>query len=44
MLRYGNIVLLTIRFLDVGKFTSLTPLSIQFSCKLSIPVVGSKTP
>jgi hypothetical protein len=35
-------VLLTVRFLDVGKFTTLTPLSLLISCKLSFPVVGLK--
>jgi hypothetical protein len=35
MLRCGNIILLTIRFLDVAKFTTLTLL---ISCKLSFPV------
>jgi hypothetical protein len=31
---------LTIRFLDVAKFTALNPLSLQISCKLSFPIVG----
>jgi hypothetical protein len=30
------------RFLDVAKFTTLTPLSLQISCKLSLPIVGLK--
>jgi hypothetical protein len=34
MLRCGNIVLLTVRFLDVAKLTTLTPLSLLISCKL----------
>jgi hypothetical protein len=37
-----NVVLLTIRFLDVATFTTLTPLSLVISCKLSFPVVGLK--
>jgi hypothetical protein len=37
-----NIVLLTLRFLDVAKFTNLTPLSLLISCKLSFPIVGLK--
>jgi hypothetical protein len=40
----GNIVLLTVRFLDVAKFTILTPLSLLISCKLSFPIVGLKMP
>jgi hypothetical protein len=42
MFRCGNIVLLTLRFLDVEKFTNLTPLSSLISCKLSFPIVGLK--
>jgi hypothetical protein len=42
MLRSGNIVLLTLRFLDVAKFTNLTPLSLLISCKLSFPLVSLK--
>jgi hypothetical protein len=38
--RRGNIVLLSLRFLDVVKFTTLTPLSLLISCKLSFPIVG----
>jgi hypothetical protein len=34
MLRCGNIVLSTLRFLDVAKFTNLTPLSLLISWKL----------
>jgi hypothetical protein len=30
MLRFGNIVYLAIRILDVAKFTTLTPLSLLF--------------
>jgi hypothetical protein len=40
MFRCGNIVLLTTRFLDVAKFTTLTPLSLLSSCKLSFPIIG----
>jgi hypothetical protein len=40
MLCCGNIILLTVRFLDVAKFTTLTPLSLLISCKLSFPIVG----
>jgi hypothetical protein len=29
-------------FLDVAKFTNLTPLSLLISCKLSFPIVGLK--
>jgi hypothetical protein len=36
----GNTVLLTARFLDVSKFTTLTPLALLISCKLSFPIVG----
>jgi hypothetical protein len=39
-------VLLTTKFLDVAKFTTLTltltPLSILISCELSFPIVGLK--
>jgi hypothetical protein len=42
MLRWGNMVLLTIKFLDVAKFTTLTPLSLLISCELSFPIVGLK--
>jgi hypothetical protein len=42
MLRCGNIVLLTLRFLDVEKFTTLAPLSLLISCKLSFPIAGLK--
>jgi hypothetical protein len=30
------------RFLDVAKFTTLTPLSLLILCKLSFPIVGLK--
>jgi hypothetical protein len=33
-LRRADIVLLTTKFLDVAKFTTLTPLSLLISCKL----------
>jgi hypothetical protein len=42
MLRCGNIVLLTLRLLDVAKFTNLTPLSLLISYKLSFPTFGLK--
>jgi hypothetical protein len=35
-------VLLTTKVLDVAKFTTLTPLSLLISCKLSFPIVGLK--
>jgi hypothetical protein len=35
-------MLLTVRLLDVAKFTALTLLSLQILCKLSFPVVGLK--
>jgi hypothetical protein len=31
------------RFLDVAKFTTLTPLSLLIPCKLSLAIVGFKT-
>jgi hypothetical protein len=34
--------LLTVRFLDVAKLTSLTPLSLLVVCRLSFPIVGLK--
>jgi hypothetical protein len=37
MLQCGNIVLLTLRFLNAAKFTILTPLSLLISCQLLIP-------
>jgi hypothetical protein len=40
MLRCRNIVLSTLRFLDVAKFTTLTPLSLLISSKLSFSVVS----
>jgi hypothetical protein len=42
MLRCGNIVLLTVRFLDVTKFTTPIPLSLLISCKLSFSIVDLK--
>jgi hypothetical protein len=42
MLRCGNIVLLTIRFLDVAKFTTLHSITLLISCKLSFPSGGLK--
>jgi hypothetical protein len=44
MPRCGNMILLTTKFLDVGNFTTLTPLSLLISCGLSFPVVGSEIP
>jgi hypothetical protein len=41
MLRFEYIVLLTLRYLNVGKFTTLTSLSSLVLCKLSFPVVGN---
>jgi hypothetical protein len=38
----GNIVLLTLRFLDVAKFTNLTAISLLISCKLSFPIICLK--
>jgi hypothetical protein len=32
MFQFGNIVLLTVKFLDVAKFINLTPLSLLISC------------
>jgi hypothetical protein len=42
ILRCGNILLLTVRFLNVAKFTTLTPVSLLISCKISFPNVGLK--
>jgi hypothetical protein len=42
MLGCGNIVLLTVRFLNVAKFTNLNPLSLLISCKLSLLIIGLK--
>jgi hypothetical protein len=39
MFRCGNIVLLRTRFLDMAKFSTVTPLSLLSSCKLSFPIV-----
>jgi hypothetical protein len=54
MLQCESIVLLAMRFLDVAKFTTLTLLSLQLSCKLSflfgslkmysLPTLALKTP
>jgi hypothetical protein len=35
-------MLSTIRFLDVATFTTISPLSFLFSCKLSFPIVSVK--
>ena len=40
---FGNIVLLTIRFLDVLKFTAITQLSLLVSHTLAFPPVSLKT-
>jgi hypothetical protein len=37
-----NIILLSVRFLDVAKFTTLTPLPLLILCKLYFPTVGLK--
>jgi hypothetical protein len=39
---FGNILLLTTRFFDVGVFTTITPLWLLFSCECSFPVVSFK--
>jgi hypothetical protein len=36
----GKILLSEMRFLDVAKFTTLTPLSLLISCKLSFQIVS----
>jgi hypothetical protein len=40
MLRCGSVILWIMRFSDVVKFTTLTPLSLLISCKLSFPIIG----
>jgi hypothetical protein len=35
-------VLVTTEFLDVAKFTTVTPLSLLISCEISFPIVGLK--
>jgi hypothetical protein len=42
MLPFGSIVLLSLRFLNVSKFTTITPLLLLILCKLSFPVVVLK--
>ena len=42
MFQCGYIVQLTTRFLDVAKFTILTPLSLLSWCSLSFPIVSLK--
>jgi hypothetical protein len=37
---YGRCDVGTVRFLDVAKFTTQTPLSLLILCKLSFPIVG----
>jgi hypothetical protein len=39
---FGNILLLTVRFLDVAKFSALTPSLLLISCKIAFPIVGLK--
>jgi hypothetical protein len=40
--RYENVVLLTIRFFEVANFTTLIPLLLLISCRLSLPIIGLK--
>jgi hypothetical protein len=40
VLRCGNIILLTVKFLDVANFITLAPLSLLISCKPSFPIFG----
>jgi hypothetical protein len=40
MSRCGDVVLLTIRFFEVAKFTTLTPLPLLASCRLLLPIIG----
>jgi len=42
MFWYGNIMLLTIRFFGVAKFTVLTPLSLLSWCRLVFLIVSLK--
>jgi hypothetical protein len=42
MLLCGNIVLLTVRFTDVAKYTALTALSFILSYKLFFAIVGTE--
>jgi hypothetical protein len=42
MSQCGNVELLRIRFFEVEKFTTLTPLSLLASCRLSLPIIGLK--
>jgi hypothetical protein len=42
LLRFENLVLLTLRFFDVAKFTTLTPVSLLTSCKISLLIFGLK--
>jgi hypothetical protein len=39
---FMNVVLVTNIFLEVAKFTTLTPLSLLASCRLSLPIIGLK--
>jgi hypothetical protein len=34
---------LIVRFFDVAKFNTLTPVSLLILCKLSFPIIGLKT-
>jgi hypothetical protein len=43
VIHYGNIVLLTIGFVDVAEVTTPTSWSLLISCKLSYTVIGLKT-
>jgi hypothetical protein len=42
MLQCANILLLTVRFLDVTQFTIQNPLLLMILCKLSFPIAGLK--
>jgi hypothetical protein len=42
MLRFGNIVLLESRFLEVAKFTTLIPLSLLLVGANSFPIISLK--
>jgi hypothetical protein len=37
---FMDVAMLTLRFLDVAKFSNRTPLALLVWCKLSFPVVG----
>ena len=42
MFQHGNFIVVTARFFDVAKFTTLTPLSLLLSRKFSFPALGWK--